>query len=366
LDLHPEVIDAVEPALREWGVHPSWTRAVASPLPYRLLEEALAEFIRAPGVLVYPTVTLAHMGALPALVGTAGAIVVDRAAHRSIQEAAALARSRGALVATAHHDDLEDLERKLGRLADRHPVVVAVDGVYSMSGSTPRLDEYREVARRHEALIYIDDAHGLGVLGESPTADNPYGTRGNGTVRHQGTDYRGLVYVSGLSKAFSSMAAFITCDDGFRRVLQQTFTMIFSGPIPTASLASASAGLRVNAAEGDDIRRRLLTLVRRLVDGARNLGFDVDNQHYFPIATVILGSPERTRFGSRFLWERGMVHTPATFPATPINRGGVRLSVTASNTEDEIDAALAALAGLRDALSDHEPRPALTARADVE
>jgi 7-keto-8-aminopelargonate synthetase-like enzyme len=230
---------------------------------------------------------------------------------------------------------------------------VAVDGVYSMTGTSPDLARYLELAEDEDALVYVDDAHGFGILGADPDDDLPYGHGGGGVIAHQGVGghWDRLFYVAGLSKAFSSMGAFITCRDAAtRNRLTLASSLVFGGPIPVASLATALAGLRVNRTEGDAARRRLLALTRRLADGARALGFPLGNASDFPIVTVTIGRPTETAAACRVLWDHGVLITPALFPAVPLDRGGVRFSITAANTEAEVDGALAGLADVRERL----------------
>ena len=344
-DLHPEVMRAIPAAIARWGVHPSWTRAVASPAPYRLLERRLADLAGVHDTIVFPTVTLLHLGVLPRLAGAAGAIVIDSAAHNSLHEAGALAGARGTAVTTFAHGSLHDLEAKLTRLADRATRVIVVDGVYSMSGSSPDLRALVGIAEHHDAVVYVDDAHGFGILGADPGADAPYGRGGGGLPRHAGVDRSRIVYVAGLSKAFSSMAAFVGCrDDAERRRFELASTMVFSGPVPVASLASALAGLDVNAVDGDRRRAHLWSLTERLLDGVRTLGLTAGNASGFPIVNVALGPTDLVLAACDVLWERGVLLTPAIFPAAPLNQGGVRFTLTADHTAAQVDRLLEALA----------------------
>ena len=362
LDLHPEVLASIPDAIRRWGAHPSWTRAVASPQIYEDLEREIARFVGVPDVLVFPTVTLLHSGVLPVLAGTDGVILLDRAAHTSMQEAAQLAKSRGTAVDWFDHNDPRDLERRLEHHGGRARKMIAVDGVYSMSGAYPPLPEFARLARKHGARVYVDDAHGLGVVGENPTPNNPYGDRGNGIVRHLGLRHgEEIVYVGGMSKAFSSMAAFISCaDEEEKRQLAMASTAVFSGPCPTASLASALAGLRISQnGEGSDIRRRLLGLTRELVAGARALGFAVDNNEMFPLVGVRIGYMPEVVEACKVLWSHGILITPALFPAVPLDRGALRFTVTAANTEEQVRQALEALRMVRDELFPRESPPTL-------
>jgi len=351
LDLHPAVQASIPEAIQRWGVHPSWTRAVASPQIYEDLERELAKFIGAPDVLVFPTVTLLHGGVLPLLAGGDGVILLDRAAHNSMHEAAQLAGSRGTAVDWFDHNDPHHLEERLEYHRERPRKIIGVDGVYSMSGAYPPLPEFARLARKHSARVYVDDAHGLGVIGENPTPDNPYGELGNGVVRHFGLRHgSNIVYVGGMSKAFSSMAAFVSCaDEDEKRRLSMASTAVFSGPCPTASLASALAGLRISQNdEGSVIRRRLLGLTRQLVAGTRDLGFAVDNNGLFPLVSVRIGAVPDVVKACNVLWEHGILITPALFPAVPVDRGALRFTLTAAHTEEQVRLAIEALRKVRE------------------
>jgi 7-keto-8-aminopelargonate synthetase-like enzyme len=172
-------------------------------------------------------------------------------------------------------------------------------------------------------------------------------------VRHLGLDYCSdrIVYVAGLSKAFSSYASFVTCfDEKMKWRLQGSGPFVFSGPTCVASLASALAGLRVNAREGDRQRRHIYQLTHRFVTAVRGLGFEVDNSGYFPIVGVVMGRVEDLVKACQLLWEYDIVITPAMYPAVPLDRNLVRFSITAVNTEAEVDHAVAALQAVRESL----------------
>jgi len=204
------------------------------------------------------------------------------------------------------------------------------------------------------------------VIGENPTPDNPYGDRGNGVVRHFGLRHgEEIVYVGGMSKAFSSMAAFVSCaDEEEKRRLAMASTAVFSGPCPTASLASALAGLKISQNdEGSAIRRRLLDLTRELVAGARGLGFAVDNNEMFPLVGVRIGYVPEVIEACKVLWSHGILITPALFPAVPLDRGALRFTVTAANTEEQVRLALEALRVVRDELFPREDPPTLAVPA---
>lgn len=353
IDLQPEIMEAIPPALKKWGVHPSWTRAVASPGIYEDLERALADLIGAPMTLVFPAITLLHAGVLPVLAGDGGVILKDISAHHSIIEACRLAQTHGAEHLDFKHNDPVDLEAKLARYPHERTKVIAIDGVYSMSGEYPPLPAFARLAQEYNAWVYIDDAHGIGVIGENPSPEAPYGHKGNGIVRYYGLDYvqDRLIYVAGLSKSFSSFGAFISCNDlKMKNLFRSASTFIFSGPPPVASLASALAGIRLNQRDGEVWRAQIYHLTHRLITGSKALGFEVINDNDFPIVCVMIGKTRDVIAACKILWEYGILITPALYPIVPKDKGLLRFSITAVNTEEEIDRAVEALAAVRERL----------------
>jgi 7-keto-8-aminopelargonate synthetase-like enzyme len=345
MDLHPQVIASIPPALDKWGVHPSWTRIVCSPAIYEEVEKGLARLLNASSVLLFQTITLIHEGVIPILARNDSVILMDKAAHRSIYEACRLAHDGGSEFIQIGHNDFSELEQKLAQFQDKPVKLIALDGVYSMSGEYPNLPEYVRLAKKYDATVYIDDAHGFGVVGEKPKSEMPYGYKGNGVVQHYGLRYHedNIIYVSGLSKAYSSLGAFITCTEGMKELYSTASTYIFSGPCPVASLASTLACLEVNESEGDHLRSQIYHLTHKLITETRAIGLEVDNSTEFPIVTVVVGSPKTVIEACQILWEHGILITPALFPAMPINRGAVRFTITAANTEEEVTQALSAL-----------------------
>jgi 7-keto-8-aminopelargonate synthetase-like enzyme/NAD(P)-dependent dehydrogenase (short-subunit alcohol dehydrogenase family)/acyl carrier protein len=355
-DLEPEIREAIPEAVARWGTHPSWTRAVASPALYGELEHELAQMVGAAETLVFPSISLLHLGVLPALAGGTGVILTDSSAHYSIAEACMRAQADGTEWLEFRHNDVRDLESKLAKLEGNRTKIIATDGVYSMGSPNPPLAEYARLAEEYNATVYVDDAHGFGVVGAAPDEDLPYGYGGVGIVHHMGLDFERdrIIYVAGLSKAFSSYAAFVTCpDEKMKMTLQTSGPYVFSGPTAVACLATALAGLRLNRRDGDTRRRHIHRLTSRLVREATSIGFEVDNDSDFPIVGVVMGGWEDMVTACRILWEHDTLITPATFPAVPVTRNLVRFSITSANTEQEIDQAIQALEAVWEAL--HPP-----------
>jgi 7-keto-8-aminopelargonate synthetase-like enzyme len=284
------------------------------------------------------------------LAGYNGVILTDAAAHHSIAEACMRAQADGTEWVEFRHNDIQDLTNKLGKYPHARTKIIATDGVYSMGSPNPPLADYARLAKQYNATLYVDDAHGFGVIGANPDEALPYGYGGVGIVRHAGLDLQRdrIVYVAGLSKAFSSYAAFVTCEDEkFKMMLQTSGPYVFSGPTAVACLATALAGLRVNQRDGDPRRKHIYRLTRRLVDAAKAMGFDVDNDGFFPIVGVVIGDWDEIVKACQILWEHDILITPATFPAVPATRNLVRFSITSANTELELDQAIEALREVR-------------------
>ncbi|HXY45918.1 MAG TPA: pyridoxal phosphate-dependent aminotransferase family protein [Acidimicrobiales bacterium] len=336
-DLHPEIIDSVEPAVRRWGIHPSWSRLLGSPRLYVEIEDRLTELLGAPDSLVLPTITIIHTAIIPVLAGE-GAVLVDAQAHKTIYDGARIARGDGARLRRVHANDPGHLEEILRTLPPSMPRMFCIDGVNSMTGNAPYLPEYARICRQYDCLLYVDDAHGFGVIGESPSPEMPYGYRGNSIVKYFGETYDNIVLVAGFSKSYSSLAAFLALPTSLKNHLKVAAPpYLYSGPSPTASLATVLAGFRVNDAEGDDIRRRLWHKSSRLLARIDQLGLRTLNTSGFPVIELPLGPGDDIDKVGRFLFERGIYVTLAAYPLVPKAQVGFRIQVTAANGEDEIE-----------------------------
>jgi 8-amino-7-oxononanoate synthase len=343
LDLDPEVMDAIEPQVRRWGTHPSWSRLLGSPILYEDIEDQLTELLGAPDTLVLPTITHIHMSVIPLLAG-GGTIFLDRRAHKTIYDGTKIATSNGARVKRYQHDDLDHLESLL-READGGSRLICMDGVNSMTGNAPDLPAFAELARAYDALLYVDDAHGFGVIGErSDEEPCNWGSRGNSIVRHFGESYDNVVLVGGFSKSYSSLMAFLALPTRLKNVLKIAAPpYLYSGPSPVASLATVLAGLDVNRRRGDAIRADLYAKTTRVLDGLDRLGVATPNTSGFPIIEVPLGDADKIDDVGRFLFDRGIYVTLAAFPLVPRDEVGFRIQVTAANTWDDIELLLAVL-----------------------
>ena len=338
LDQDPRVHGAIAAGAHQWGAHNGASRAFASVRANELAEEKLAQWLGIEDVLIYPSVTLANMGALPGLVSKRDLLVVDEHAHNSIQEGAKIAQANGAKLAAFHHCDPVDLERVLRSHAPYRVAVVAIDGVYSMTGALPPLARLNEVCKRHNAVLYVDDAHATAVMGR----------QGRGTVLDALGSYDNTLVVGSLSKGFSCLGGFIGCSKDFKMLLKiRSNTFIFGGPVPPPYLEAICTVCDIlNSAEYDLLQARLQRNLRRLADGAKQLGLAVLGGDH-PIISILVGDEDATFAAGHFLFEHGYYVQSVTFPAVPYHAGVLRIQVNVNHTPEAIDGLVAAFALLQ-------------------
>jgi 8-amino-7-oxononanoate synthase len=336
-DLDEEIIAAVPEYLARWGTHPSWSRLLGSPVLYEQIETRLTELLGSEDSLLLPTITHIHMSVIPVLAGE-GTIFLDGRAHKTIYDGTATARAHGATVERFPHNDPDRLEGLL-RGAWVRPGLICIEGVNSMTGNAPELVRFAALARDYDALLYVDDAHGFGVVGERDGDETcAYGMQGNSVVRHLGESYENVMLVGGFSKAYSSLLAFIACPTALKQLLKTAAPpYLYSGPSPIASLATVLEGLAVNDRRGDELRGRVYDMTRRVLDRVRELGISTPNESGYPIIEISLEDPEDIDAVGDLLFERGIYVTMAAYPLVPRAEVGFRIQVTAANTDVQID-----------------------------
>jgi 8-amino-7-oxononanoate synthase len=163
-DLDEEIMAAVPEYIANWGTHPSWSRLLGSPRLYNEIEEQTTDLLACEDVLLLPTITHIHMSVIPVLVGD-GTVFLDGRAHKTIYDGAMVAAGHGARVVRFRHDDAAHLEELLAASDPGQARLIAMDGVNSMTGNAPDIATFARLANEHDALLYVDDAHGFGVIG---------------------------------------------------------------------------------------------------------------------------------------------------------------------------------------------------------
>jgi glycine C-acetyltransferase len=341
-DRDPRVIEAIRRGLDRWGSHNGASRAFASVSSNIEAEEKLAEWLGVESTLIYPSVTLANQGAIPALVGRKDVVVIDELAHNSIQEGARLAQAGGARIATFTHNRPLALETTLQKLRPYRLALICIDGVYSMSGEIPPMAAYQEIARARDGVLYIDDAHGTGLLG----------THGRGTVLDALGGYDNTFVVGSLSKAFSCAGGFIGCSRPFQKLLKmRSNSYIFGGPVVPAYLDAICAVVEIlRSEEYTRLRQRLDGFVERLSRGLNGLDLRVMGGAT-PIVSVLVGDEADTLRAGKFLFDQGFYVQSVLFPAVPYHGGVIRVQCNANHTDVAIDGLIGAFAKLKQVIS---------------
>ena len=337
LDSDDEIVAAVTEQVGRWGTHPGWSRMLGNPRLYPQIEERLSALLHADDTLLLPTISQIHTSVIPILAG-GGTVVVESDAHKTVYDGCVHARGLGATLRRFSSGDLQHLADHL-RSAPTGPRLVCVDGVHSMSGTVPDLAAYARVCRDHGAVLYVDDAHGFGVIGERRADEgSPYGWGGNGIVRHRGESYDGIVLVGGFSKAYSSMLAFLAVPAALKDHLKiAAAPYLYSGPSPIASLAGALAGLEVNATRGEALRARIHRLTRRILDHVRRLGVRTLNTDGTPIIELPIAAGRDLVDVAHQLWRQGLYVTLVPYPGVPHDQVGFRIQVTAAHTDAQVE-----------------------------
>jgi 7-keto-8-aminopelargonate synthetase-like enzyme len=338
LDQDPRVQQALRRGIAKWGTHNGASRAFASVQANIEAEQQLADWLGTEAALIYPSVTLANMGAIPGLVGKPDLLVVDEYAHNSIQEGAKIAKGNGVRLAFFGHCDPQHLERVLQQSAPYRCALVCIDGVYSMSGALPPLAELNRVAIQRDAVLYVDDAHATAVLGR----------QGRGTVHDALGSYDNTLVIGSLSKGFSCMGGFIGCTAEFQRLLKmRSNTYIFGGPVAPPYLeAICTVCDLLKSEEYDVLQAKLRSNCKGLVEGLSALGLALLGGQT-PIISVLVGDEGDTLNSGRFLFEQGYYVQSVTFPAVPYHGGVLRIQVNANHTRESIRGLVDAFAALQ-------------------
>lgn len=333
---------------REWGAVPGWSRMEANAALYGEFEAKLGRFLGARRVLTLPTITITNFSLIPGIVQK-GLVLTDKLVHTVVYEACRLARDHGATLRSFRHQDMADLERLLVEHRDLHPKLIAVDGVYSITTELAPMRELQALCARHDAFLYVDDAHGFGVLGRDPAADNAYGRTGNGCLARAGGDHRRTFYVAGFAKAFCAATAFATIPDDFQgNVHAFAMSYLFSNPSTPHTLGMCDAALELNEARGEALRATLRVLARRLVEGLRAEGLRVFNNLDQPVVFLEVGPLDDLLAVGQALDAGGVIPGYRAYPVVPADRCGLRFALTATHTPAHVDRVLEILRTCKD------------------
>jgi glycine C-acetyltransferase len=301
------------------------------------LEAELAEFKGTPAVLTFQSGFTANTGVIPTITGETDLIVSDSLNHASIIDGMRLSKAPRKIYP---HADVEALRGVLdeavseGRPGSGEPyrlILVVTDGVFSMDGDIAPLPGVVAAAEAAGAAVYVDDAHGSGVLGRD----------GRGTVDHFDLHGRVAIQVGTLSKAVGAMGGYVAGSTALREILtQRARPFLFSTSHPPAVVAACRAAIRVMQDE-PELHERLWENTRHFKGELARLGFDTGRSET-PITPVMTGDPETAmRFSDR-LMDEGVFAQPVVFPTVALDQSRIRTIVTAAHAREQLDRALAA------------------------
>jgi 8-amino-7-oxononanoate synthase len=326
---HPEVVKAAHDAIDRYGVGCTGSRFLNGNLDlHEQLEGELAEFTGRDEALVFSSGVLANIGTLGLLGGTEGAVIFLAAEnHASLFDGARLSHGRIALF-----ENVDDLERKLA-FRDAWPnALVVTDGVFSMTGRVADLRKIAALKRRFGFRLYLDDAHGFGVLGP----------QGRGTAASQGVETDVDLLFATFSKSLASVGGFVAGEKTVIEYLRHNVrTMMFSAALPPASAAAALAALHVMRSD-PGLFARMWENAAFFKQGVEALGYHTLGTQT-PIIPLFIGSEGLAFQVCREAFELGLFTTPAVYPAVPKGHALIRTSVTPAHTREHLQRALAVL-----------------------
>jgi 8-amino-7-oxononanoate synthase len=334
LACHPAVVEGALEAVDIHGMGPGGSRVLCGNLELlSRLEARVANLVGTEDAMTFPTGYMANVGAIRGLLDPilglypyrrgAAAVIADEKNHATVFDGMALSHAKRFLYA---HNDLGDLVRRLEQAKDHRPRMIVTEGVFSADGEVTPLREIVEVAERHDAILMIDDAHGVGVMGE----------RGGGTLEHLGLQGRADLVMGSFDKALGGMGGYLA---GRRPIIQ--FLRMSSRPyMSSSSMPAVMAGAMIRSVEqcirGKELRARLRASADHLRAELSGLGFRIMGNGELPVVPVFIGGEEEAIAFSRRLLEHGVFLPPFRWPVVPRGTARVRATVTALHQPEHL------------------------------
>lgn len=291
-------------------------------------EEKLADFTGKDSAVIFTTGYQTNLGAISALLGKGDHIITDKFNHASIMDGIFLSFGfqKNINLHRFKHNNMEELEQILEKIPKEDGKLIVTDGVFSMEGDIVKLPKMKELADRYRAGLYLDEAHAVGVVGES----------GKGTTEYYGdSDYADLIMCT-FSKSFGSIGGFIAGDGPIIDYVKHfSRSLIFSASMPPASIAAAMKALEIIKSEPERVTR-LQHIAEKMIAGFKTIGFDVGGAET-PIVPLITGDNDKTFALWKALFERGIYVNPVISPAVPPKRSLIRTSYMATHSDEELD-----------------------------
>jgi len=343
LTFDPDCVNAAREALLEQGTGTTGSRlANGSYGGHLALEQELADFYQTPSAIVFSTGFLATMGAVSTLAGPGDRILLDADCHASIYEGT---RTSGADVIRFRHNNPGDLEKRLRRLEGQDgSTLVVVEGIYSMLGDRAPLPEIAALTKQFGAYLMVDEAHSMGVLGET----------GRGLIEETGVEDAVDFIVGTFSKSLGSVGGFCTSrHPELELVRYNARPYIFTASPAPSIIASTRVALRI-LRDGRDLRKHLRHSANRLYKALGQAGFRLGPEPG-PVIAIQMDQVEQALVWWKQLLEQGVYVNLVLPPATPTGGALLRCSLSAAHTDSQVDRIRDALCGLRKYQSDQAP-----------
>lgn len=324
---HPKVIEAAVEATKKYGTGCAGSRFLNGTLDLHLeLEKELAEFVGKEEAIIYSTGFQVNLGVVSCLTGREDYIICDELDHASIVEGRRLSFSKGLKF---KHNDMESLEKVLQGCDPDRVKLIVVDGVFSMEGDIANLPEITRLAKKYNANVMVDEAHGLGVLGD----------HGRGTCNHYSLTGDVDLIMGTFSKSLASIGGFIAADSTIINYLRHNSrSYIFSASATPAATAAARAALHIMKTEPERIQH-LWDITNYALDSFRTLGFEIGNTST-PIIPLYVRDMEKTFLVTRMVFDEGVFVNPVIPPACSPEDTLIRFSLMATHTKEQIDIAV--------------------------
>ncbi|MGL6179329.1 MAG: serine palmitoyltransferase [Tannerellaceae bacterium] len=324
---HPKVKEAAIEATKKYGTGCAGSRFLNGTLDLHIeLEKKLAQFVGKDDAIVYSTGFQVNLGVVSCLTGREDYIIWDELDHASIIEGLRLSFSTRLKF---KHNDMESLEKQLKKCEADKVKLIVVDGVFSMEGDVAKLPEIIELAKKYNANVMVDEAHGFGVLGNC----------GRGVCDHYGVTNDVDLIMGTFSKSFASIGGFIAADEPVINYLRHNSrSYIFSASNTPAATAAASAALDIMLSEPERIEN-LWKLTHYALDGFRNMGCEIGHTST-PIIPLYVRDNDKTFLVTKMLFDEGIFVNPVVSPAVAPDDTLIRFSLMATHTKEQLDYAM--------------------------
>ena len=324
---HPEIKRQSIAAVNKYGCGCAGSRFLNGTLDIHLeLEAKLAEFVGKESALIFSTGFQVNIGVIPALLGRHDYLILDELDHASIIEGSRLSIGK---TLKYEHNNMESLERVLNNCHHHTLKLIVVDGIFSMDGDIANLPEIARLSEKYDATIMVDDAHGLGVIGES----------GRGTAAHFNLTDKIQLIMGTFSKSLASIGGFIASDTSTINFLKHhARSLMFSASSSPAATASVLAALEIINNEPERINQLWANTHYALAELNR-LGFDT-GASCTPIIPIYVRDDLKTFQLSKILLDEGIFVNPVTSPAVSREDALIRFSLMATHTQDQIERAI--------------------------